>query len=102
MEETFTLEEIKEKIEITGKETWKPFFEDGVKEMEVEAIEKYLPSQATKEDIRHDFSFYTPSCRNVRVKVSWLFKIFFSSNHMSSLLLESECECEVPRRGSVP
>ena len=36
--------------------------------MEVEAITS-LPSRATQEDIRYDFGFYTPSCRNVRVKV---------------------------------
>ena len=37
--------------------------------MEVEGVEKHLPSKASKEDIRHDFTFYTPSCRDVRVKV---------------------------------
>ena len=37
--------------------------------MEVAEIEKYLPSKAAKEDIRHDYTFYTPTCREVRVKV---------------------------------
>lgn len=37
--------------------------------MEVAEIEKQLTSHAAKEDIRHDFTFYTPSCRDVRVKV---------------------------------
>lgn len=73
LEETFTLKEIKEKIEIADSKSWKPFFKEGVEELEVEAIEKYLPSSATTEDIRHDFTFYTPSCRDVRVK-AWLIK----------------------------
>ena len=69
MEETFTLKEIKEKVEIADSKSWKPFLKGGIEELEVEAIEKYLPSSATKEDIKHDFTFYTPSCRDVRVKV---------------------------------
>ena len=67
-EDTFTLNEVKDKVQNAGNNSWKPFFKEGVEEMEVEAITSF-PSNATKEDIRHDFSFYTPSCRNVRVKV---------------------------------
>lgn len=37
--------------------------------MEVLDIEQSLSSKAAKEDIRHDLTFYTPTCRDVRVKV---------------------------------
>lgn len=70
-EDTFTLKEIKEKIESTDGKSWKPFFKEGVKRIEVEAIEKGLESNTATEDIRYDFAFYTPSCRDIRVKV-WL------------------------------
>lgn len=70
LEDTFTLNEVEDKVQNAGNKSWKPFFKEGVEEMEVEAITS-LPSNATEEDIRHDFSFYTPSCRNVRVK-TWL------------------------------
>ncbi|PFX14685.1 uncharacterized protein LOC111344482 isoform X1 [Stylophora pistillata] len=72
-EETFTLKEIKEKIESTDGKNWKPFFKEGVKRIEVEAIEKGLESNTATEDIRYDFTFYTPSCRDIRVK-AWLVK----------------------------
>jgi len=70
VEDTFTLNEIKEKIKNGNSKSWKPLFREGVEKMEVEAITS-LPSRATQEDIRYDFSFYTPSCRNVRVK-AWI------------------------------
>ncbi|KAJ7323759.1 hypothetical protein OS493_030885 [Desmophyllum pertusum] len=60
-EEYFTLEEIKEKLE--NKKSWNPSFKAGLEDMEVEQIEKHLKSRAVKEDIRHDFTFYTPSYR---------------------------------------
>ena len=60
---------MKEKLEIVNNGTWKSLFIEGVEEMEVEGVEKHLPSKAVKEDIRNDFTFYTPSCRDVRVKV---------------------------------
>ena len=69
LEETFTLKEVQEKLEIKTSRTWKSLFIEGVEDMEVEGVEKHLPSKASKEDIRHDFTFYTPSCRDVRVKV---------------------------------
>ena len=62
------MNEVKEKIQNVNSKRWKTFFQEGVKEMEVKAITS-LPSRATQEDIRYDFAFYTPSCRNVRVKV---------------------------------
>ena len=68
VEDTFTLNEVKEKIENSNGKSWRPFFKEGLEEMEVEAITS-LPSRATQEDIRFDFAFHTPSCRNVRVKV---------------------------------
>lgn len=68
-EETFTLKEIKEKIKFGDEKSWKPFFKEGVERIEVEQIEKYLTSYAAKEDIRYDFTFYTPSYRDIRVKV---------------------------------
>ena len=68
LEDTFTLNEVKDKVQNAGNNSWKTFFKEGVEEMDVETITR-LQSNATKEDIRHDFSFYTPSCRNVRVKV---------------------------------
>ena len=69
LEDTFTLKQIKEKLETADNKNWKPFFKEGVKEMVVAEIEKYLPSKAAKEDIRDDYTFYTPTCREVRVKV---------------------------------
>ena len=69
LEETFTLKEVQEKLENVTRGTWNPLFIEGVEDMEVEGVEKHLPSKASKEDIRHDFTFYTPSCRDVRVKV---------------------------------
>ena len=67
--DTFTLKEIKERIESTDDKSWKPSFKEGVLRMEVEAIERGLESFASTEDIRYDFTFYTPSCRDIRVKV---------------------------------
>ena len=67
--ETFTLKDIKEKIKFGDDKSWNPFFKDGVERIKVEQIEKYLTSYAAKEDIRYDFTFYTPSHRDVRVKV---------------------------------
>lgn len=63
------MKEIKEKIESRDGTGWKPFFKEGVERIEVEQIEKDLPSSSVKEDKRYDFTFYTPSCREVRVKV---------------------------------
>lgn len=67
--ETFTLKDIKEKIESGDGRSWKPFFTGGVEKIAVEQIEKDLPSYTAKEDIRYDFTFYTPSGSEVRVKV---------------------------------
>ena len=72
-EDYFTLEEIKEKLE-DEKLGWKSIFKGGLEKIEVEHIEKNLESRASKEEIRYDFTFYTPSCRYVRVKVSLLFQ----------------------------
>ncbi|CAH3144164.1 unnamed protein product [Porites lobata] len=71
LEHTFTLEEFKEKLEDGKNKSWKSFFVEGVEDMEVLDIEQSLSSKAAKEDIRHDLTFYTPTCRDVRVKV-WL------------------------------
>jgi len=69
-EDYFTLAEIKEKLE--GEGSWKTsIFEGGLDDIEIERIEKHLETQAVKEDIRYDFTFYTPSCRDVRVKVQF-------------------------------
>jgi len=69
-EDYFTLAEIKEKLEEEG--SWKTsIFEGGLDDTEIERIEKHLESHAVKEDIRYDFTFLTPSCRDVRVK-AWL------------------------------
>ena len=69
-EEYFTLAEIKEKLKEEG--SWKTsIFEGGLDDIEIERIEKHLESRAVKEDIRYDFSFLTPSCRDVRVKVQF-------------------------------
>ena len=67
--ETFTLKDIKEKIEFGDEKSWNLFFSEGVERMKVEQIEKYLTSCAIMEDIRYDFTFYTPSYRDIRVKV---------------------------------
>ncbi|XP_066030707.1 uncharacterized protein [Pocillopora verrucosa] len=69
--DTFTLKEIKERVESTYGKSWKPFFEAGVLRIEVEEIERGLESFTATEDIRYDFTFYTPSCRDIRAKV-WL------------------------------
>ena len=66
--ESFTLEEIKNKLEDEERD-WRYIFK-GVKKIEVEQIEKNLERRALKEEIRYDFTFYTPTCRYVRVKVS--------------------------------
>lgn len=69
-EDYFTLAEIKEKLEEKG--SWKTsIFKGGLDDIEIERIEKHLETQAVKEDIRYDFTFLTPSCRDVRVK-AWL------------------------------
>ena len=67
--DTFTLKEIKERVESTDGKSWKPIFKEGVLRIEVEAIERGLESFSATEDIRYDFTFYTPSCRDIRVKV---------------------------------
>ncbi|XP_068744640.1 uncharacterized protein [Montipora capricornis] len=69
-EEYFTLEEIKEKLE-NEKLGWKAKFKGGLEKVEVEHIENNLKSRAAKEEVRYDFTFYTPTCRYVRVK-AWL------------------------------
>ncbi|XP_020632584.1 uncharacterized protein LOC110069397 [Orbicella faveolata] len=69
-EEYFTLKEIKEKVE-DQKLGWKSKFKGGLEKIEVEHIEESLESRAAKEEVRYDFTFYTPTCRYVRVKV-WL------------------------------
>ncbi|XP_067034553.1 uncharacterized protein [Acropora muricata] len=72
VEDIFTLNELKEKIQNSNGKSWRPFFKEGLEEKEVEAITS-LASRATQEDIRYDFAFHTPSCRNVRVK-AWIMK----------------------------
>ena len=67
--DTFTLKEIKERVESTDGKSWKPFFKAGVLRIEVEEIERGLESFTATEDIRYDFTFYTPSCRDIRAKV---------------------------------
>ena len=71
-EDTFTLKDIKEKIKFGDGKSWNSFFKEGVERIKVEQIEKYLTSCAAKEDIRYDFTFYTPSYRDVRVKVVYI------------------------------
>ena len=66
---TFTLKEIKERVESTYGKSWKPFFKAGVLRIEVEEIERGLESFTATDDIRYDFTFYTPSCRDIRAKV---------------------------------
>ena len=66
--EYFTVEEIKEKLE-EEKSGWKSIFKEGLQEIEVEHIEQSLESRAAREEIRYDFTFYTPTCRYIRVKV---------------------------------
>ena len=69
-EDYFTLAEIKAKLEEEG--SWKTsIFDGGLNDLEIEQIEKHLKSRAVKEDIRYDFTFLTPSCRDVRVKVQF-------------------------------
>ena len=77
-EEYFTLEEIKEKLE-DPKLGWKSKFKGGLEKIEVQHIEESLESRAAKEEVRYDFTFYTPTCRYVRVKVS-----FFISSYLLS------------------
>ncbi|XP_020632536.1 uncharacterized protein LOC110069364 [Orbicella faveolata] len=69
-EEYFTLAEVKKNLE-DGKLGWKSKFKGGLEKIEVEHIEESLESRAAKEELRYDFTFYTPTCRYVRVKV-WL------------------------------
>jgi len=69
-EEYFTLEEIKEKIE-DQRLGWRSKFKGGLEKIEVEHIEQSLKSRAAKEEVRYDFTFYTPTCRYVRIKVSF-------------------------------
>ena len=69
-EEYFTLEEIKKKLE-DQKLGWKSKFKGGLEKIEVEHIEESLESHTAKEEVRYDFTFYTPTCRYVRVKVSF-------------------------------
>ena len=78
-EEYFTLAEIKEKLE-DDKLGWKSIFKGGLEKIEVEYIEKLVDCRTAKEEIRYDFTFYTPSCRYVRVKVHLLLKMFIISN----------------------
>ena len=69
-EDYFTLAEVKEKLEEEG--SWKTsIFEGGLDDIETERIEKHLQSRVVKENIRYDFSFYTPSSRDVRVQVQF-------------------------------
>lgn len=75
-EEYFTLKEIKEKVE-DQKLGWKSKFKGGLEKIEVEHIEESLESRAAKEELRYDFTFYTPTCRYVRVKVSFFNFILF-------------------------
>ena len=77
-EDYFTLEEIKEKLE-DQKLGWKSKFKGGLEKIEVQHIEESLESRAAKEEVRYDFTFYTPTCRYVRVKVS-----FFISTYLLS------------------
>ena len=51
---------------------WRSKFKGGLEKIEVEHIEESLESRAAKEEVRYDFTFYTPTCRYVRVKVSLL------------------------------
>ena len=67
--DTYTLKDIKEKIKFGDDKSWIPFFKSGVERIKVEQIGKDLTSCATKEDIRYDFTFFTPSFRDARVKV---------------------------------
>ena len=69
-EDYFTLAEIKANLEEPG--SWKTsIFEGGLDDIEIKSIEEHLESRAVKEDIRYDFTFLTPSCRDVRVKVQF-------------------------------
>jgi len=69
-EESFTLEEIKEKLE-DEEPDWRSILTGDLKKIEVKQIENNLERRANyKEEMRYDFMFYTPSCRYVRVKVS--------------------------------
>ena len=69
-EDYFTLAEIKAKLE--EPRSWKTsIFEGGLDDIEIKSIEEHLESRAVKEDIRYDFTFLTPSCRDVRVKVQF-------------------------------
>ena len=66
---SFTLEEIKEKLE-DEQPDWRSILKGDLTKIEVKQIEKHLECRAAKEEVRYDFTFYTPSCRYVRVKVS--------------------------------
>ncbi|PFX17723.1 hypothetical protein AWC38_SpisGene17925 [Stylophora pistillata] len=71
-DDTFTLEELKDRIESTADDCWKTFFSE-VETIEVEQTETSLKDCActTSDDIRYDFTFFTPSGLEKRVKV-WL------------------------------
>ena len=75
-EEYFTLAEIEKKLE-GEKPCWKSKFKGGLEKIEVEHIEEGLKSRAAKGEVRYDFTFYTPTCRYVRVKVSFFYFIVF-------------------------
>jgi len=94
-EDYFTLAEIKEKLEEEG--SWKTsIFEGGLDDIEIERIEKHLESHAVKEDIRYDFKFITPSCRDVRVKVQFWYS--FSSNSSNYKLNDKISLCQKPNK----
>ena len=74
--EKFKLGAIKEKFQArsnpsAGGPEWKSFLKVGFEDFEVEELEACLAGMAcsSEYDLRHDFSFYTPTCRDVRVKV---------------------------------
>lgn len=71
--EYFTLADIKKKLE--DEKSWKLKFKGGLENIEVESIENELESRTVKKQVRHDFIFYTPSCRYVRAKVH--LKVYF-------------------------
>ena len=75
-EKSFTLAEIKKKLE-GEKPCWKSKFKGGLEKIEIEHIEEGLKSRAAKGEVRYDFTFYTPTCRYVRVKVSFFYFIVF-------------------------
>ena len=102
----FTLNEIKERLE-TGPHTkaqsqdlrWYSKFEVGIEELEVERLESNLAKSASSPDydIRNDFSFYSPTCHDIHVKV-WHtygccrteFTLFFCLLFLHEVMLESK------------